>query len=169
MLGLLYRRFHSHMDSGKLLELYVCLIRPVLESGAIVWDPHLAKDVELLERCQKFALRICLKDWHADYSSLLNASCLSTLQDRRRYLKLCFMFKIVHHLVFVSDLLLPNSKLHFSRFLPPHNVLIQPFAKSNSFLYSFLPATISLWNNLPLDALTSTSLPVFKRLIRNLF
>ena len=73
---------------------------------------HLAKDVELLERCQKFALRICLKDWHADYSSLLNASRLSTLQDRRRYLKLCFMF---HHLVhvFVSDLLLPNSKLHF--------------------------------------------------------
>ena len=36
MLGLLYHRFHSHMDSGKLLELYVCLIRPVLESGAIV-------------------------------------------------------------------------------------------------------------------------------------
>ena len=72
------------------------------------------------------------------------------------------MFKIVHHLVFVSYLLLPNSKLHFSRFLPPHN-------KSNSFLYSFLPATISLWNNLPLDALTSTSLPVFKRLIHNLF
>lgn len=79
---------------------------------------------------------------------------------------LCFMFQIVHHLVFVSDLLLPKSKLHFSRFLPPHNFLIQPFAKSNSFLYSFLPATISLWNNLPLDALTSTSL---KRLIRNLF
>ena len=56
-----------------------------------------------------------MKDWHADYSSLLNASRLSTLQDRRRYLKLCFMFKIVHHLVhvFVSDLLLPNSKLYF--------------------------------------------------------
>ena len=112
-----------------------------------------------------------MKDWHADYSNLLNASRLSTLKesDRRRYLKLCFMFKIFHHLVFVSDLLLPNSKLHSSRFLPPHNVLIQPFAKSNSFLYSFLPATISLWNNLPLDTLTSTSLPVFKRLIRNLF
>ena len=39
MLGLLYRRLHSHMDSGKLLELYVYLIRPVFESSAIVWDP----------------------------------------------------------------------------------------------------------------------------------
>ena len=53
--------------------------------------PHLAKDVELLERCQKFALRIYLKDWHADYSSLLNASRLSTLQERRRYLVMLYV------------------------------------------------------------------------------
>ena len=75
------------------------------------------------------------------------------------------MFKIVHHLVFVS-FASPKQQVTFFSLLAS---LIQPFANCNSFLYSFLPATISLWNNLPLDALTSTSLPVFKRLIRNLF
>ena len=63
VLGLIYRRFYRHLSSCKLLSLYVAQVRPILEYGAVVWDPFLKKDRLLLECTQKFALRMCLKDW----------------------------------------------------------------------------------------------------------
>ena len=37
-----------------------------------------------------------------------------------------------------------------------------PFAHTNHFKYSFLPNSISVWNNLPLEAVNCTTLPMFK-------
>ena len=37
-----------------------------------------------------------------------------------------------------------------------------PFADTNHFKYSFLPNSISLWNNLPLEVVNCTTLPMFK-------
>ena len=40
------------------------------------WDPFLKQDIELIEKVQKFALRVCTKSWDANYcnSSLLEIS-----------------------------------------------------------------------------------------------
>ena len=92
LLGLLYRRFYSHLDSSKLLiKLYICLIRPIIVSRTIEWDPHMVKDVDLLEQCQIFLLEglACML---ATQSSVLDASGLPTLQNRRKYF-LCFCFR----------------------------------------------------------------------------
>ena len=88
------------------------------------------EDRLLLECTQKFALWMCLKDWNLHYSSLLCSSHLPSLADRRKYLKLCILFKFINQLA--------SS---------------QPFARTNSWLYSFLPSTIHLYNDLPLDIL----------------
>ena len=48
--------YFRHLSSCKPLSLYVAQVRPILEYGAVVWDPFLKKDRLLLEYTQKFAL-----------------------------------------------------------------------------------------------------------------
>ena len=164
VLGLFYRMFYRHLSSCKLLSLYVAQVRPILEYGAVVWDPFLKKDRFLLECTQKFALRMCLKDWNLYYSSLLCSSHLPSLADRRKYLKLCILFKFIHQLASSPtsfELRHRDSRFGFTQYK-----LMQPFARTNSYLYSFLPSTIHLYNDLPLDILCVVSFSVFKSSLR---
>lgn len=53
-------------------------------------------------------------------------------------------------------------------YLHTHAFLLQqPFARSNYFLYSFVPNTISDWNSLPSDITSSLSLTSFKSSLLN--
>ena len=82
LIGLLYRRFYKHANTATLLQLYKSFIRPHLEYCAIVWDPHLSKDIEALEKVQRFALRMCLKNWSLDHSQLYSPSMIPPLTLR---------------------------------------------------------------------------------------
>ena len=166
LIGLLYRRFYADLESDKLLEMYKLLVRPHLEYAAPVWDPHLVKDTSNLERVQKFGLRMCMKNWDASYHDLLDMSQMPTLENRRLYLKLCTLFKIAHgSFYFPSNVVAPQPSRHV-HVLP---LLHQPFAHTNSFKSSFFPSTISVWNNLPVDALTAPSTYSFKYHVAPLF
>ena len=101
LVGLLYRRFSASVDNHSLLEMYKLLVRPHMEYAAPVWSPHLAKDKDNLEKVQKFALRMCHKNWDAGYQQLLELSELPTLENRRLYLKLCTLYKIIYD-IFIS-------------------------------------------------------------------
>ena len=72
--GLLYRNFYVNSDTTSLLQLYVSLVRPLLEYACQVWHPHLVRDIAKLERVQKLALRLCTKQWTLNYSTLLSLS-----------------------------------------------------------------------------------------------
>ena len=61
MVGLLFRQFYSCTDSYTLSKLYLTIVQPHLEYAGEVWDPHLDKDIKLIEKVQKFASRVCLK------------------------------------------------------------------------------------------------------------
>ncbi len=50
ILGLLYRQNYGHVDSTTIRQLYISLVRPHLEYGCAVWDPHTHKDIEALEK-----------------------------------------------------------------------------------------------------------------------
>ena len=95
--GLLYRRFY-HCDPQLMLRLYKAFIRPHFECVPQVWDQHLAKDIELLEKSQKFALRVCTKNWSATYAELLKSTNIPLLSDRRKIAKLCHLYKLVYDL-----------------------------------------------------------------------
>ena len=58
-----YRKVYKNAQPVTLLQLYVSFICPHLEYCAAVWDPYLTKDIELLEKIQKFGLKVYTKDW----------------------------------------------------------------------------------------------------------
>ena len=63
----------------------------VVENSAAVWHSRLTSGEELsIERIQRCALRIVLKDEYENYSSALSLTGLDTLKERR--LKLCKNF-----------------------------------------------------------------------------
>ena len=166
IIGLLYRRYYHHADSRTLLQLYVSLVRPHVEYAAPVWDPHLAQDINMLENVQKFGLRVSSKQWDTGYSELLNMCNLSTLENRRLYLKLCHLFKIVNGLCyFPSGVIVPrHNPSHAMRPL----MLEQPFARTNCFQHSFIPDSVRKWNYryLPDYVVRAANYPNFKHLLR---
>ena len=64
VLGFIYRQYSAHLSQSSLQKLYLSLVRPHLEYASQVWNPHLQRDILKLEGVQKFALKICLKQWH---------------------------------------------------------------------------------------------------------
>ena len=102
LIGLLYRQFYNSVSPEVLLRIYTATVRPHLEYGAQVWDPHLVKDSVRLENVQKLALKICTKNWDLSYNALLNITGIPALKDRRQYLKLCTFFSIVNSMFFFN-------------------------------------------------------------------
>ena len=77
MIGLIYRQYYQHSNTDTLKQLYMSSVRPHLEYATAVWDPHLQKDINKLEKVQTFALRMCTKNWTANYDSLLTIAVIS--------------------------------------------------------------------------------------------
>ena len=161
----MYRRFYQNTSPQSLFQLYIALVRPHTEYASQVWNPHLQKDIDQLERVQKFALRMCAKQWDLGYADLLNLFNVPSLVDRRNYLSLCTMYKVVHELVyFPYDLFVPKTTtLRSSSKL----LYCQPFAHTNAFFHSFVPKTCSVWNNLPDYITHANTLSVFKSSLVN--
>ena len=94
VIGVLYRRFYLNADTNSLLQLYLSMVRLLLEYACQVWHPHLTKDIKKLESVQKLALRLCSKQ---DYDTLLSICNLPTLTTRRKFSCLCTMYKIINN------------------------------------------------------------------------
>ena len=166
LIGLLYRRFYGNVDNRSLLELYSVLVRPHLEYAAPIWDPHFIKDTNKLESVQRFALKMCLKQWDLGYQDLLDLSQFPTLENRRLYLKLCTLYKIIHGYFYSpTNVFVPQVSRHCHS-LP---LIHEPRAHTNAFQSAFVPSTVSVWNHLPHEALTAHSINSFKSLVAPLF
>ena len=163
LIGLLYRRFGKHADSTTLLQLYKSFIRPHLEYCSIVWNPHLLGDIESLEKVQRFALRVCLKNWSCDRDHLYTQSGIPALAARRSHARLCHLYKIINRgkLTFFPESPLEQRVIHYSsRFSHPLQ-LSNIFSRTSQFQSSFFSGTISLWNSLPHSTVSSPTLPTF--------
>ena len=74
-----------------LKSIYYTFIRSILEKSAVVWHSSLTnKNRQTLERVQKAAVKIILKNNYRNYKQGLNYLKMDTLDERRR--KLCLKF-----------------------------------------------------------------------------
>ena len=94
------------------------------------------------------------------YSELLDRCSVPSLENRRLYLKLCHMFKIVNNLCYFPPEIVVQSPslLHSSR--PP--LLHQPFSRTTAFANSFVLDTIRKWNCLPTELVNAPTLHSFR-------
>ena len=60
--GMIYRKFYQNSSRETLLNLYISLIRPRLEYAAPVWDPSHQTLTQAVEKVQRFAFKMCLKN-----------------------------------------------------------------------------------------------------------
>ena len=154
------------MSQESLKQLYISLVRPHLEYACQVWDPHLSKDRNALEKVQKFACKLATSRWDSSYEELLDLLDLKPLQVRRVESKLGLMFKLVHNLCFF-----PNNSWSFrtSRSIRNSNSLklLRPFARTNAYMHSFFPHTAANWNLLDNATVTVPSYKSFMQIISN--
>ena len=129
--------------------------------------PTLEKDQDLFESTQTFACKMITRKWDKGYDELLNMTNLPSLADRRLYLKLCSLYKIVHNLFyFPSNIIVPKVTRSYTS---TPSTLYQPFAHTNCFLNSFVPHCVSHWNWLRESVVSSPSLATFKHSLKQYY
>ena len=152
-LGLIYRH----------LTLYKILVRPILEYGAAIWDPPSLTAISSLESVQHFAFKMASKSWASSYPSLLSQFAIKPLEQRRKICKASSLFKLkfgFSHSI-NCPLISPSPPLHFSRNYNRHD-FAPIFCKSATYMNSFYPTSIKLWNSLPSCIKSTDSFSLFK-------
>ena len=166
-IGILYRKYYQHATPSTMLQLYLSCIRPDLEYAVPAWDPHLQCLINSLEAVQKFAMRVCTKQWSSNYNAVLNAYGVPSLRKRRLILKLSYLYNILNGRYSLPE---PSSvetrtTSHFTR--SHRHTLIVPRAHTNSYFYSFFCDTPRTWNTLPSHVVESSNVDIFKRNLTN--
>ena len=88
---LLHKLSEYKAPTEDLKTIYIAYIRSILEQSAVVWHASLTlQNIEDLERVQKSALKIILKNKYNDYNQACELLNLDTLTERRQ--KLCLNF-----------------------------------------------------------------------------
>ncbi|XP_028407530.1 uncharacterized protein LOC114530144 [Dendronephthya gigantea] len=172
VLGII-KRTVGPVDKSVFSMLYKSLVRPILEYAVPVWSPYLVKDIQALEKVQRRASRIALRQKRQDmsYEDRIKILKWSTLEKCRLYLSLIECYKIVFNI----------SNLDFNTFFElgskrtraNHGYkLYVKLAKCNSYKNSFFVRIIDDWNNLPKDVVEAGNLNTFKhrlKLFMNIF
>jgi len=112
----------SHCPTACRRNAYLSLVRSVIEYGAIVWDPHLQQDIDRLDRVQRQGVRFITGDYKSRTPGCVTQMMLNqnlpSLQERRKHLRLAFLFKVVKGTVpaiYADSYLVPQQPKHAIR------------------------------------------------------
>ena len=146
-------------------------VRPLLESNTQVWNPWFHKDIQCIERVQRFFTRAILKRAgipYMDYDDRLANLGLQSLEYRRVFYDLVMCYKIYNNLV----------DLPFESFFPKparsYSIRGHPCILRSNHLphhafraHFFTERVIPIWNHLPHDVVTSLNITVFHTRLRS--
>ena len=95
-----------------LKQIYISYVRSQLEQSCTIWHSSLTEDnANDLERVQKCALKIILKENYKNYQHALNLLELDSLENRREFLCLKFAKKSLKNKK-MKSVFIPNKKSH---------------------------------------------------------
>ena len=161
VLGIIFRCFNLKLVKPY-VRAYVAYVRPILEFNSQVWNPSYAADVETIEKVQRlFSRRVFLRCGivNCSYEERLLFLGLDSLSYRRRIYDLCLCYTMFHSPSSCTTLLTVSHR-HTHR-------LVSEYSRVNC-RYHFLPQRVaSDWNYLPHAVITSPTVHVFKRKIRD--
>ena len=106
VLGIIKRSIGTNSQDA-FSQLYKSLVRPVLEYAAPVWSPYLIKDIVALEKVQRRALRLALRQKRGEmsYEQRCNLLKWQTLERwRSEFLSLVQCYNLVFGIEYLSFL-----------------------------------------------------------------
>ena len=143
---------------------YFALVRPQVEYAASAWSPWLLHDITKLEKLQRRSARFVSKNYHqtASVSNMIDELGWESLENRRKKMRVQMLYKILNNIVLPGPT--PTTRMESPHYdLRGYHPHICPLhCRTDTFKHSFFPETIELWNNLPPQITTSSSLTVFK-------
>lgn len=169
VLGMVKRTF-KFQNIVSLSRLYKAFVRPHLEYGVQVWNPHLKKDIAVLESVQRRATKLAFEVRRLDYNDRIKAMNLTTLETRRLRGDLIQMFKIVKGIDKVNwfkPLLSKNEGNGFRLAPRSHEYVVErQLVKNCDQRYNFFTNRVStVWNRLTNEIVNSTTVNEFKNKI----
>ena len=169
VLGQIKRSFNSR-SPDVIIKAYKQYVLPHLEYCVQAWSPYLQKDIMLLEKVQKRALRLIPSLNGLSYEEKLQQMGMLSLQARREILDLVQLFKMKSGLDCLSfeDYFEYCEHKTVTRSITNKN-LKMPKSRLQSRKEFFTCRVISCWNKLPESVRESTSLPLFKSRLNSLY
>ena len=146
-MSILRNLFSFGVDVQDLVEIYTLYIRSVVEQSAVVWHSSLTEEEQTdLERVQKVALKIILKEKYQDYNHALRMTGLEKLTMRRQKLCLNFARKCTKNQLTMNMFPVRQRRVN-TRHPEKYQV---PFARTDRFKNSAIPYMARLLNSNPL-------------------
>ena len=93
---ILQKLYDFNLPTEDMVNMYILFIRSMLEYSCVVWHSSITEEESSsIERVQKTALRLILRENYSDYTSARVLTGLSTLRERRTQLSLTFAKKCI--------------------------------------------------------------------------
>ena len=130
---ILKKLYEFNVPTSQLVQIYKLFIRSVTEQSSVVWSSSITADEsDDIERTQKVALRIILRDQYKSYNNALSLVNLQTLAHRRETLLLKFATKTLKnpktaHMIKTNQ---PRRKLRNQEHFKVERARTQRFAQS---------------------------------------
>ena len=151
-LGFLRRTIFSCPQNMK-ESAYKGMVRPVLEYGSSIWDPHTDKLQEELEKVQNRVARFVTRNYVYETGSMtgiLGQLKWESLKKRRKDDRLILSYKGLKGKARISKTMRGRNQ---------HSLASQiPSARKDVYKYGFFPKTIRDWNDLPESLISSSEL-----------
>jgi hypothetical protein len=147
---------------------FIAYVRPVLEYNSIVWNPSFIYLIDLLESVQRSFTKRLPSISSRTYPERLALLDLEPLELRRLRADLIYCFKIFNNLTpfDANEVFLIYTPIASSRSNSPY--LLKPAKASNKELSVLFFRCVEAWNVLPVSLRSLTSLPAFKRGLKNI-
>ena len=140
-LQILRKLYEFQVPIPDLVHIYTLYVRSVLEFNSCVWHFSITEEEsQIIERVQKNALKLILKDQYFSYENALETTELKTLEERRQILCKRFAIKCTKN---------PKTAKMFPLDTTRHsNKFKVTFARNSRFLYSAIPQMQRILNSI---------------------
>ena len=155
------RKTFEYLDEQTFCYIFKGLVRPHLEYGAPIWNPHTVKLKELIENVQRRATKTVpgLKD--LSYEERLKKLKLPTLAYRRMRGDMITVFKLLNE---GYDMSLPSILTPNTNSLRGHgDKLFQKRGDKGVRKYFFTHRVTKIWNSLPDNIIKSKDVWEFEK------
>ena len=159
ILGMIRRSF-TFLNQDIMKQLYVSMVRPLLEFSNVAWSPRYIKDQNLLEKVQKRATKMIPSLKKLSYEERLKTMDLPSLSYRRRRGDLIEAYKYTHGCYNVNENLLKRETDSKTR---GHSYKLSKRSFNLNVRKNFFSIRIiNDWNKLPQHIVEAKTMNSFK-------